>query len=1423
MLREGELLAGRYRILSVHPGGMGVVCIVEDLESGERHAAKTVREEFRDEPRVRRRFEQEVRTWVSLGRHPNVVNAEFVRDLDGVPFLFLEYIDGPTLARVLREDGPLLPGEAMEIGIMCGRGLLFAHESVLGGGLRGLVHRDVKPENIFVTRERVAKVSDFGLAKVLSGGLSATAEGIGMGTPFYVSPEQLKGSPDVDGRADIYSFGAVLYQAVAGRLPLMAESLESQIYQILRMKPEPPSRWNPCTPKVLDDITLKCLEKDPARRYAGFRPLLADLAAALATVELTGCPRSTCPSCGYSSAREPRLCPVCGAPMGPPAPAVILHAPVADEGEELPAKLRIRSVEVSPRTVRVGEEMTVTVAVVNEGNRPARRCVMALVVPDRDTFRRVGPDEAWRGEIPPSGVGRSFDISYRLVPLREGSFALPVVEVRDESGTDHCVFVRSGEVVPFSVTFNYHLPMEGRERERKAVFDFAARRRAGFILVEGEAGGGKSRFLEEVSADLGTAGFRVFRGKALEIGREPLKVLHDVARGIFGIGSESLAGPSLMARVIDRLAPVLGEDPATAAFFAAFLREVDPSEAQAEMRGYLWYRLLSALAREGPVVLSVDDLQWADDGSVDLLENVVRRAAEEGVPLMVAGAVLTADPDERTRRRISRVRDRFAALATNLGLTQRITLRPLRDEDVKRLFDDTFPGHTLAEDHPWLIPTLTAITGGNAFHLTHVLRLLREHRDEAGEPLVSAEEGSWRLRPGFDESALRNLVPQAVYDMVQAVILPLPEETRHVLELAAIVGEEFDARLLDELTGGRGGLDRALEVMEQADLIRAQDDAGENFRFTSSVMPLIVERRVRERSRRAYARLHREVAEAMEKTLGPAGLRRSAERYARHLLLAGEREKAFRWLVLAAETSVRQQQYLRSEALLRQADRLLEEGVETGEEALGSYYFLCGEVGRVTGRFSEAILAYEQAAGHLSGPDARADLARTLWRMGEAHRVLGETDRAIYCIDLGVQIQEDIGDAAGMARSLGSLGQIQVFLGDEARALEALTRARELARKAGDDRALADVLDHLAGLRARQDRPEEARELYEESRDIAERTGDRLGVARSLNGLGNLALDGDRLEEAEGLYQRAIEIRREVGDREGTANLLCNLGVVHDRRGDSDAALRYYRRSVELNRSIGSRRGLATVLNNIGVVNLARGDVSMAVQRFEESLHIRREIGDRDRLGLSLANLAEARALAGDPEADPLYEEAIGVHREAGDSSGLAGVLASRAACRRRRGDLDGAAEDLRVATTCDSRSTRVRAQVHLEMAELLAARGDVEGARRAAESGNGLAVEAGDRLARGQGLRLLGRMRRLTGDRAGALSALAEAEVLLASTSGPELVRVLLEEAECLGTEDPARSRAVWMRARGLLDALEARGARLPAMAKDMEETGRD
>ncbi|MEN8151779.1 MAG: tetratricopeptide repeat protein, partial [Planctomycetota bacterium] len=241
------------------------------------------------------------------------------------------------------------------------------------------------------------------------------------------------------------------------------------------------------------------------------------------------------------------------------------------------------------------------------------------------------------------------------------------------------------------------------------------------------------------------------------------------------------------------------------------------------------------------------------------------------------------------------------------------------------------------------------------------------------------------------------------------------------------------------------------------------------------------------------------------------------------------------------------------------------------------------------------------------------------------------------------------------------------------------------------------------------------------------------------------------------------------------------------------------------------RRGLATVLNNMGVVNLTRGDVGLAIERFEEALRIRREIGDRARIGNALSNYAEARALAGDVDAaDAAYREAVDLLRDAGEASGVKSALTGRARFLRRRGEFGPAEETLAEAVAMEGRDPAVRAAFHLEAAEQHAVRGEPEAVGRAAEQGLELSGEIGDLLGRAQACRLLAGARG-GADREDASRLLEEAEELLSGTSGPELARVLLERGILHLDHDPRAAREALMRARGLLDAMEARGAVLP------------
>ena len=283
-LQRSEKLAtgtriGPYEIVSsLGAGGMGEVYRARDSRLGREVALKVLPAAVSaDRDRVKR-FEQEAVAAGALS-HPNVLSIYDVGKHEGAPYLVSELLEGESLASELAA-GRLSVRRALEYAVQIAKGLAAAHE-------RGILHRDLKPSNVFVTPEGHVKILDFGLAKLItsqaernltSSPTSGTAPGAVLGTLGYMSPEQLRGQT-VDPRGDIFSFGAILYEMVAGRRAFRGESAADVMSAILR--DDPPFPVGDRVPSSLQRLMRRCLEKNPAQRYQSARDLAFDLETAL--------------------------------------------------------------------------------------------------------------------------------------------------------------------------------------------------------------------------------------------------------------------------------------------------------------------------------------------------------------------------------------------------------------------------------------------------------------------------------------------------------------------------------------------------------------------------------------------------------------------------------------------------------------------------------------------------------------------------------------------------------------------------------------------------------------------------------------------------------------------------------------------------------------------------------------------------------------------------------------------------------------------------------------------------------------------------------------------------------------------------------------------------------------------------------------
>lgn len=276
VFEPGDQFGPRYRIESLlGRGGMGLVYKAEDIELGRTVALKLVRPELTLDDDAMRRFKQEL-LLASRVTHPNILRIHDLGEVEGVKFISMAYVEGMDLHHVLKQQGRLPVEQTLKIARELAAALDAAHTE-------GVIHRDLKPQNVLVDSEGRAYVSDFGLAKSLeadSGMMTRTGEVLG--TPRYMSPEQVEGKP-ADHRSDIYSLGLILYEMATGDTPFPAESAAQMMVQRLTVTPKDPKRLNPEIPVYLSNIIMRCLAVDPARRYQSAREICADLDSAHAT------------------------------------------------------------------------------------------------------------------------------------------------------------------------------------------------------------------------------------------------------------------------------------------------------------------------------------------------------------------------------------------------------------------------------------------------------------------------------------------------------------------------------------------------------------------------------------------------------------------------------------------------------------------------------------------------------------------------------------------------------------------------------------------------------------------------------------------------------------------------------------------------------------------------------------------------------------------------------------------------------------------------------------------------------------------------------------------------------------------------------------------------------------------------------------
>ena len=312
---EAGQRVGDYEVVKMlGAGGMGHVYRVRNVISNRTEAMKVLLPDLTAEPELARRFIAEIRTLAGFD-HPNIAQLHTAFQAENQLIMMMEFVEGYTLEEMARQRKLSLPDVSGFISQTLSA-LAYAHE-------RGVIHRDIKPANLMVTSHGVVKLMDFGIAKSNVENHAQTKPGTTMGSLYYMSPEQVRGS-GVDARSDIYSVGIVLYELLAGRRPFEADTTFSILNQQLNTPPQPPIEINPALPRVMNDIILRSLAKDPAQRFQNaeeFRSALRPFVNAPSGHEVMAPMTQVMPS--------PTPAPSDAAPFAQPAPQSYAQHPPA--------------------------------------------------------------------------------------------------------------------------------------------------------------------------------------------------------------------------------------------------------------------------------------------------------------------------------------------------------------------------------------------------------------------------------------------------------------------------------------------------------------------------------------------------------------------------------------------------------------------------------------------------------------------------------------------------------------------------------------------------------------------------------------------------------------------------------------------------------------------------------------------------------------------------------------------------------------------------------------------------------------------------------------------------------------------------------------------------------------------------------------
>ncbi len=803
------------------------------------------------------------------------------------------------------------------------------------------------------------------------------------------------------------------------------------------------------------------------------------------------------------------------------------------------------------------------------------------------------------------------------------------------------------EKLPAPRPYLYRSRFAGRDNEMLILENFLDGLEKGegnFVLIGGESGIGKTRFLMELSRTSRLRKISVLLGECTHFGRstgavagetniplqalrQPIKIIGEICRKGGRTETDRILGShgKLLALYEPRLADLPGQDVYPA------LSEISSSAARLRLFTSL-SDVFSELTINRPAVLILDDLQWADDLTMGFLGFLLRIGRLNKTPLLIIGTHRTDEMNP--------------ALVRILDSPNTACLK-LEKLDEKAIGDIVTDMLAITEPPAVFVRFLTRFSSGNPFFVAEYLRTAISEN-----VLFRNNRGVWQVAEDSDESASEKdyealPLPKALIDLVERRLGMISVNAREIISTAAVIGREIPLMLLWHIVPFSDEMLDSLDELIRCQIL-SEIQPGE-LRFIHDKFREVVYQGL---TREKCVNLHHNAALAIESFYGyddPAHY----SSLSRHWELAGHKTKAQKYYLAGARQAVSQYALLDAELAYRAYMNLVE---NPSKESMAVRYEFLRKVLFTQGRFKESIVDYTNLLECTRDLDDKSLESRCLLGLAQTNEVMGNTETALEFCRQSLEISQKTGHLENEAAALNRLGVINFNRGhlDDAKTL--YQKALDIYQKSGNQPLIGASLEYLALLYWNQGDLKKSQTVFEQALSIFRKIGDKSSLGKCLGNSANIYTYKGEFTRALEQYEHSLAIFREIGDKPNEAVFLSNLGTVHSSLGDTDSAQHIYEKALKIQREIPDRRMEGITLNNLGIIFLEKGFPEKAEEFYHAALSIHRELNNRQQMATTLFNLGHLKCVVdGDFDAaDTIVKEAISLYQTIGNQLSFA-------------------------------------------------------------------------------------------------------------------------------------------------------------------------